>query len=241
MADGLERVALEPVPPLEDERVTSPRGRARSGPGAAVAPTRDRRVRRRGLRRSAARARRARIRELVVLDADLASDCRVRGVRASEPGPIRRGRDRRAGHGLDGRRAGAPGPPAGRQLVRELPRLARERADLQPGERAHEGRLRAALRGPDPRRAGQVAPEPARHLAARGAAERRRRPPGNAEETRARRRAGRCWRRTRASPIRLAIGPSPRRIELPDEYRLEPGAAPCCARARTRCCSRTGR
>ena len=42
---------------------------------------------------------------LVVLDADLASDCRVRAFELAEPGAVRRERDRRAGHGLDGRRA----------------------------------------------------------------------------------------------------------------------------------------
>ena len=34
--------------------------------------------------------------------------------------------------------------------------------------------------------------------------------------------------------IRLAIGPSPRRIELPPASGSSPGAAPCCARATTR-------
>ena len=59
---------------------------------------------------------------------------------------------------------------AGRQLLRLLPRLARERADLQPGERGLEGRLRAPLRRAHPGRPRQVAPERARHLAARRAA-----------------------------------------------------------------------
>ena len=64
-------------------------------------------------------------------------------------------RHRRAGHGLDGSRSRATRPPAGRELLRVLPRLARERADLQPGERADEGRLRAPLRGAHPGRPGK--------------------------------------------------------------------------------------
>ena len=40
--------------------------------------------------------------------------------------------------------------------------------------------------------------------------------------------------------LRLAIGPSPRRIELPAR-RGAWGAAACCATGATRCCSRTGR
>ena len=111
------------------------------------------RVRRRRLRRSAARARRA---------ASRARRARRR-PRLRLPHPRRSSSSiptasyevgiaeqdmvsAAAGHG-------APGPPAGRQLVRQLPRLARERADLQPGERADEGRLRAPLRRADPGRA----------------------------------------------------------------------------------------
>ena len=180
--------------------------------------------------------------ELVVLDADLASDCRVRGVRARLSRALRRGRHRRAGHGLDGRRARAAGAAAGRQLVRVLPRLARERADLQRGERGREDRLRAPLRGPDPGRAGQVAPEPARRVAARRAAERRRScSPANAEETR----AVVEWAVGEAADsvaIRLAIGPSPRADRAARRSTGSPsGAGPCCARAPTPSRSRTGR
>ena len=56
---------------------------------------------------------------------------------------------------------------AGRELVRELPRVARERADLQQRERGLEDHLRLPLRGLDSGRAREVAPEPPRHLAAR--------------------------------------------------------------------------
>ena len=69
--------------------------------------------------------------------------------------------------------------------------------------------------------------------------------PGNAEETRAVVR----WAVEEASEnvaIRLAIGPSPRRIELPQGWQLEPGRGTVLhgadhRRATTQCCSRTGR
>ena len=64
--------------------------------------------------------------------------------------------------------------------------------------------------------------------------------PCNAEETRALVE----WAVVEADEsvaIRLAIGPSPRRIELPAGYRPVPGTAAPCARAPTRCSSRTGR
>ena len=80
-----------------------------------------------------------------------------------------------------------------------LPRLARERADLQPGERAHEGRLRAPLRRPDPGRAREVAPERSRRLAARRAAEHDDRAAGELRGDAARCCAGPSRRRTRAS------------------------------------------
>ena len=133
-------------------------GEPESGAGAAPrrrSPTST--SSRRTARRSSSLARAHE--QLVVLDADLASDCRVRAFELAYPGSLRRVRDRRAGHGLDRGRARATRLPAGRELVRVLPRLARERADLQPGERGDEGRLRAPLRGADPGRAGEVAPE----------------------------------------------------------------------------------
>ena len=180
--------------------------------------------------------------ELVVLDADLASDCRIRAFELAQPDALRRGRDRRAGHGLDGRRSGAPGAAAGRQLLRQLPRLARERADLQPGERADEGRLRAALRRPDPGRPGQVAPEHPRRLAARGAAERDRRA---ARELRGDARAAALGGRgapARTSRCRLAIGPSPRADRASRRRRVHARAGHRPARGRaTRCSSPTGR
>ena len=121
------------------------------------------------------------------------------GVRARVPGPLLPVRDRRAGHGLHRGGHGAPRPAAGGQLVRLVPRLARERADLQPGERGLEGDLRAPLRRAHPGRAREVAPERARHLAARGAPERRDRPAGLVGGDARRCSAGRSRRRTRPS------------------------------------------
>ena len=70
-----------------------------------------------------------------------------RGFEDAYPGPVHRERHRRAGHGLDGGRPGAPRPATRRQLLRELPRLARERADLQPGERGTRSSTRCTTRG----------------------------------------------------------------------------------------------
>ena len=236
------RRRLEPVPPLEEARARASRASPRAAPG-----TRPARVTRRGAAEYVAAAYgeallelAAREPRLVVLDADLASDCRVRAFELAVPGPVRRERHRGAGHGLDGGGHGAARAPPGRQLVRELPRLARERADLQPGERAHEGRLRDALRGADPRRARQVAPEPARRLAPGSDPGRHRRPSLQRGGDAGARRVGRA-RGAESVAIRLAIGPSPRRIELPAGYRPVPGVGAPCARAATRCSSRTGR
>ena len=98
---------------------------------------------------------------------------------------------------------------AGRQLLCELPRLARQRADLQPGERALEGDLRAALRRAHPRRAGEVASEPARRLAARRDPRDHRRAPVERRPRRGRSCAGRSRRRRRASRSGSRSAPHP--------------------------------
>ena len=158
--------------------------------GAGTRAQGHRRVRRRGVRRGAARARRRASDELVVLDADLASDCRVRAVRARVPRPLRRVRDRRAGHGLDGRRARAP-RACSRSSTRSRASSPRARTSRSTTRRASARRSIYALplRRADPGRAGEVAPEPARHLAARGAAEHDDRPAGERGGD-----AGRCSR-----------------------------------------------
>ena len=84
--------------------------------------------------------------------------------------PLHRERHRRAGHGVDGGGAGPDRAAAGGEQLRELPGVARQRADLQQRHRAVEGHLRLPLRRPDPRGPGQVAPERPGHLAVRRAA-----------------------------------------------------------------------
>ena len=164
--EKLPDLELEPVPPLEEN--VSLEGEPESGAGLRrvtdeyVAAAYGEELLTPG--RRAARGRRAGCRPRLGLSD---SRGRARGALA-----LRRGRDRGAGHGVDGGGSRAGGTAPGRELLRELPRGARERADLQPGERGDEGRLRTPLRGPDPGRAREVAPEHPRRLAARGAAER---------------------------------------------------------------------
>ena len=72
-------------------------------------------------------------------------------LRARLPGAVLPVRDRGAGHGLHGRGHGPPRAAPGRELFRLLPRVARERADLQPGERGLEGRsTRSTTRASSP-------------------------------------------------------------------------------------------
>ena len=158
-----------------------------------------------------------------MLDADLASDCRVRAFELAYP-------ERFVENGIAEQDMVSMAAGLARHGLlpvvnsfAELPRVARERADLQPGERADEGRLRAPLRRADPRRPGQVPPEPARRLAPRRDPGHDRRP---ARERRGDARRSSRWaveEATESVAIRLAIGPSPRRIELPDGVRREPG------------------
>ena len=62
------------------------------------------------------------------------------------PRPLLRVRDRRAGHGLPGRRDGPRRPAPRRALVRLLPHPPRQRADLQQRHRGHQGDLRRLAR-----------------------------------------------------------------------------------------------
>ena len=65
--------------------------------------------------------------DLVALDADLYLDCGLIPFRGAHPGPLRRVRDRRDGHGLPGRRAG-PGRQAARSCTRSPASSRRARA-----------------------------------------------------------------------------------------------------------------
>ena len=142
LLDQSERVParLEPVVPLTPSaRPTALEGEPRAGAGTRN--TSNARVRRRGLRGGAARAgpapsraRRARRRPRVRLS--------YPRLRAGAPRALPRvgiaEQDMVSAAGRDG----PPRPAPRRQLFRALSRRPRERADLQPGERAHEGRLR---------------------------------------------------------------------------------------------------
>ena len=196
-------------------------------------PTRSGGVRRRGVRRGAARARgrarrpgRARRRPGLGLPHACVRARRTRIASSSAGSPSRTW--------SPPLRHGAPRTAAGRQLLRVVPRLPRERADLQPGERGLEGGLRAPLRRAHPGGAGQVAPERARHLAARGAPERRDRPAGLVGRgTEAPSLGGRGRGRDRRAAARdrpLAAAAS----SFPREGPRSGGAA-CCATAATPC------
>ena len=174
---GVEPPALEPVEPEAPAR----RARGRARVGRRRAREADRRdtaeyvVEAYGEALLELGAERG---DLVVLDADLASDCRTRAFELAYP-------DRFVQCGIAEQDMVSTAAGMARHGLLPVvnsfalvPRLARERADLQPGERGLEGDLRAPLRRAHPGGPGQVAPERSRHLAARGAPERHDRPAG---------------------------------------------------------------
>ena len=195
IACGVDPLVLEPVGAGGDEKETL-EGEPESGAGARRAKVTDEYVvdayGEELVRLGAEHP------ELVVLDADLASDCRIRAFEVAYP-------DRFVECGIAeqdmvstaGRPRSSRAAPR-RQLVRIVPRIAGERADLQPGERALEGRVRAALRGARSGRARQVASVDPRHLAARLAPGMTVVQPGTSEETRSCC-AGRSRKRTETS------------------------------------------
>ena len=164
---GVELPPLE-QPPLEEPVAVSLQGEPEGG--AWGAPAAERGVRRRCVRRGAGGAgrdhrpaRRVGRRSRLGLPG-----ARLRG---GVSGAVPRDRHRRAGHGLGRSRDRSPRSAPGGELVCQLSRVARERADLQPGQRADEGRLRPPLRRAHPGGPRQVAPVGARHLAPRRVAE----------------------------------------------------------------------
>ena len=180
----------------------------------------------------------ARRTSMVVLDADLASDCRIRPFELAYPD-----RFHEAGIAEQDMVSAAAGMAAKvycrREFLRDVPCLPRERADLQPGERTHEGRLRAPLRRTDSRRPREVAPERTRCLAARGPAEHEHRAAGKrrgdqgASALGRRGCATRTWRSGSRSVRRRDGSSSAMSSSLP-------AAAVCAGRQRTRCSSPTG-
>ena len=170
--------------------------------------------------------------ELVVLDADLASDCRIRPFELAHPE-----RFHESGIAEQDMVSTAAGMarqgllPVVNSFASFLAARANEQIYNQASERTKVD-LCAALRGADPGRPGQVASECARRLPARCAAERHGRAArelGRDEGAVALGRRGRGWRTSR---LRLAIGPSPRRIELDRRGGRRPAAARSSARAR---------
>ncbi len=219
----LERIGpveLEPVPPVEDE-LPAPALEAEpeSGAGTRVTVSREYVVEAYG---EALVELAARNPALVVLDADLASDCRVRGFEEAYP-------DRFLECGIAEQDmvsvAGGLARHGLLPVVNSFASFLAARANEQIYNNASEGsKVIYALHY-----AGLIPAGPGMsHQSLRDISLLAALPsmtivqPGNAEETR----AVLTWAVEEAEgnvAIRLAIGPSPRRIELPDGHRLAPG------------------
>ena len=219
-ADGLEPVATEPVPAGDDARGTSLAGEPESGAGTRAQRVTDEYVAAAygdALLELAAREPR-----LVVLDADLASDCRVRAFELAEPGRfVENGIAEQdmvsmaagmARHGL---------VPVVNSFASFLASRANEQIYNQASERTKVvyAMHYAGLIPAGPGKSHQSLRDASLVAAIPGVAVVH---PCNAEETR----AVVEWAVLEAEEsvaIRLAIGPSPRKIELPVEYGVEPG------------------
>jgi len=221
-AHGLGALELEDVPPLEPEPSASLEGEPASGAGTPRAR----------LKESAEYVAEAygdalldlagSHPDLVVLDADLASDCRIRGFELRYP-------DRFIEVGIAEQDMVSVAAGLARQgllpVVNSFAAFLASRANEQIYNAASEGaRIVYGMHY-----AGLIPAGPGKsHQSLRDASLLGALPnvavvhPANAEETR----AVVEWAVADAGEsvaIRLAIGPSPRRIELPDGYRLVPG------------------
>ena len=223
-AAGLEPVATEPVAPLDDPRGTSLEGEPESGAG-----TRAPRVTRREAAEYVAAAwgdalleLAAREPRLVVLDADLASDCRVRGFELAEP-------DRFVENGIAEQDMVSMAAGMARHglvpVVNSFASFLASRANEQIYNQASErtkvvyGMHYAGLVPAGPGKSHQSLRDASLVAAIPGVTVVH---PCNAEETR----AVVEWAVLEADEsvaVRLAIGPSPRHIELPPGYAAEPG------------------
>jgi transketolase len=220
-ASGLAPLVLEDAPPLSDARGTSLQGEPESGAGTpARSRTTDEYVAvayGEALLELAAREPR-----LIVLDADLASDCRVRAFELAEP-------DRFVENGIAEQDMVSMAAGMARHglvpVVNSFASFVASRANEQIYNQASERtKVVYAMHY-----AGLIPAGPGKsHQSLRDASLMAAIPgvivvhPGNADETR----AVVEWAVLDASEsvaIRLAIGPSPRRIELPAGYRLSPG------------------
>ena len=240
---GLGEVELEPVPPLEDVLpAASLEGEPASGAGSPRARPRvsDEYVAE-AYGRGARRAGRAASRSLVVLDADLASDCRIRGFELRYP-------ERFIEVGIAEQDMVSMAAGLARQgllpVVNSFASFLASRANEQIYNAAsEEARIVYALplRGPDPGRARQVAPEPARRVAPRSAAERRGRPPRQRRGDTCCRRVGGCRGRPRALRFGSRSGPRRGGSSCRPTSGSPSAVGRCSPRARTRSCSPTGR
>jgi transketolase len=217
---GLSPLLLDPVPPLEPELGVSLQGEPESGAGAARPRVSDEYVAEvygEALLELAERNPR-----LVVLDGDLASDCRVRAFELEHParfvenGIAEQDMVSMAGglarHGL-------------LPVVNSFASFLASRANEQIYNNASEGSkviyacLYAGLIPAGPGKSHQSLRDASLFAALPNCAVVH---PGTSEETR----ALVAWAVEEAEEnvaIRLAIGPSPRRIELPAGWRLERG------------------
>jgi transketolase len=223
VAAGLAPLALEAVRPLDPEPAASLEGEPASGAGASARP--------RVTDEYVAEAYGTALLELmerdervVVLDADLASDCRVRGIELAAP-------DRFVETGIAEQDMVSMAGGLARQgllpVVNSFASFLASRANEQIYNNASEGsKIVYALHY-----AGLIPAGPGKsHQSLRDVSLLAALPnmdvvqPVNGEETRLLLE----WALGEAPgnvAIRLAIGPSPRRIELPDGYRPVPGSA----------------
>ena len=219
---GLDPLELELVPPLEEARPVSLQGEPESGAGS---PARRPKVSDEYVAEAYGEAllELAELHpELVVLDGDLASDCRVRAFELAHPG-------RFVENGIAEQdmvsMAGGLARHGLLPVVNSFASFLASRANEQIYNNASEQtRILYALHY-----AGLIPAGPGKsHQSLRDISLLGALPnmavvqPGNAEGTR----ALVAWAVEEASEnvaIRLAIGPSPRRIELPTGWRLEPG------------------
>ncbi len=219
---GLGELALEAVPPLDDEPASSLEGEPVSGAGTREPKLKEAAEYVAEAYGEAVLELAGRHPELVVLDADLASDCRVRGVELGHP-------EQFVEVGIAEQDMVSMAAGLARQgllpVVNSFASFLASRANEQIYNAASEGaRIVYALHY-----AGLIPAGPGKsHQSLRDVSLLAALPgvtivqPGNAAETR----AVVEWAVGDAADsvaIRLAIGPSPRRIELPKGYELVVG------------------
>ncbi|HET7755272.1 MAG TPA: transketolase C-terminal domain-containing protein [Anaeromyxobacteraceae bacterium] len=219
---GLEPVAREPVPDLADERAASLQGEPESGAGAPAPRPRVTEEYVAAAFGDALLELAAREPRLVVLDADLASDCRVRAFELAEP-------DRFVENGIAEQDMVSMAAGMARHglipVVNSFASFLASRANEQIYNQASErtkvvyAMHYAGLIPAGPGKSHQSLRDASLMAAIPGVSVVH---PCNGEDTRSLLE----WAVLDAPgsvALRLAIGPSPRLIELPDGYRPSPG------------------